>query len=340
MVRAAHARLIGPSIARATIASTSGGALAFAALHDDTDLSAARFGRTFWHASVVGYDYKYGAATKLPAGSAERKAALAETHQRSAERLLHVCRRHGGLYTKLGQFVASLNHILPPQYPEVLAACQDRAPAVSFDKVRPLIESELGCRVEEAFAHFDPTPIAAASLAQVHLARTADEGLTVAVKVQYPALARQVAADLRTVRVLVALLGYAFEGHSYDWLLPEFEGSIRAELDFRLEAANAARTAAFFAYEPRLHVPVVLSRLSGARVLTMEYIEGVKVTDAAGLKRLGLKPHRLAPLISDVFSAMIFGHGRRARADRPLIGLRLPSECILIALRSPLMPSD
>ena len=58
MVRAAHARLIGPSIARATIASTSGGALAFAALHDDTDLSAARFGRTFWHASVVGYEYK------------------------------------------------------------------------------------------------------------------------------------------------------------------------------------------------------------------------------------------------------------------------------------------
>jgi aarF domain-containing kinase len=109
--------------------------------------------------------------------------------------------------------------------------------------------------VEEAFAHFEPTPIAAASLAQVHRARTADEGLTVAVKVQYPALARQVAADLRTVRVLVALLGYAFEGHSYDWLLPEFEGSIRAELDFRLEAANAARTAAFFAYEPRLHVP-------------------------------------------------------------------------------------
>ena len=117
MVRAAHARLIGPSIARATIASTSGGALAFAALHDDADSSAARFGRTFWHASVVGYEYKYGAATKLPAGSAERKAALAETHQRSAERMLHVCRKHGGLYTKLGQFVASLNHILPPQYP-------------------------------------------------------------------------------------------------------------------------------------------------------------------------------------------------------------------------------
>jgi aarF domain-containing kinase len=304
--------LAGRALARATIASTSGGALAFAALHDDADSSAARFGRTFWHASVVGYEYKYGAATKLPAGSAERKAALAETHQRSAERLLHVCRRHGGLYTKLGQFVASLNHILPPQYPEVLAACQDRAPAVSFDEVRPLIESELGCRVEEAFAHFDPTPIAAASLAQVHRARTADEGLTVAVKVQYPALARQVAADLRTVRVLVGLLGYAFEGHSYDWLLPEFEGSIRAELDFRLEAAKAARTAAFFAYEPRLHVPVVLPRLSGARVLTMEYIEGVKVTDAAGLKRLGLKPQRLASLISDVFSAMIFGHGRCA----------------------------
>lgn len=229
------------ALRRATVASTSAATLAFAALHDDTETSAARFGRTLYHASVVGFEYKYGPAAALPADSEERKVALAATHQRSAERLLHVCQRHGGLYTKLGQFVASLNHILPPQYPEVLAACQDRAASVSFEEVRPLLEHELGCRVEAAFAHFEPTPIAAASLAQVHRATTADGGEAVAVKVQYPRLARQVEADLTTLRVLVRLMGCVFEGHSYDWLLPEFKTSIHYELDFRLEAVRGAR---------------------------------------------------------------------------------------------------
>ena len=248
---------------RVALAVPAAASLAVAAMHDDTDTSAARFGRTLYHAAVVAIDYKYGDAASLPPGTEERRAAQAATHQRSAERLLHVCQRHGGLYTKLGQFVASLNHALPSAYSEVLAVCQDRAPSVAFDEVRPLIEHELGCALEEAFVAFEPTPIAAASLAQVHRARTASDDTVVAVKVQYPRLESQVEADVRTLRVLVALLGVAFEGHSYGWLLPEFEASIRAELDFRLEAANAARTAAAFAAEPRLHVPAVLPRYSG-----------------------------------------------------------------------------
>ena len=97
----------------------------------------------------------------------------------------------------------------------------------------------------------------------------------------------QVEADLRTLRLLARLVGFAFPGHEYAWLLPEFETTLRAELDFRREARNAARTAAFFAAEPSVHVPVTLPRLSGERVLTMEWIDGVKLTDGAALQAAG-----------------------------------------------------
>ena len=299
-------RARGAAGAAAAFVGTTGIAIASSR---DTESSAARFSRTLWHASLAGFDYKFGASARETRGSAERAAALAATHQRSAERLLHVCQMHGGLYTKFGQFVASMTHILPPQYPAVLSACQDRAPAVSFEEVRNVVERELQQPLERCFAAFDPEPIAAASLAQVHRADTLD-GEQVAVKVQYPKLARQVAADLRTMRVLAHLLSCAFEGHSYGWILPEFETSMTAELDFCREAANAQRTAKLFAQkEPRLYIPAVLPRLSSSRVLTMEYIDGAKITDHAGLEERGLPIAELAHLVCSVFSTMIFSHG-------------------------------
>jgi aarF domain-containing kinase len=223
---------------RRTLIASGGVAVATAVASDSTDTSAARFARTLWHSANIAWDYKYGLATRLETGSLERKTALAATHQRSAERLLHVCRLHGGLYTKFGQFIASASYALPPQYPAVLAACQDRAPSVSFESVRAMLEEELGCAIADVFSEFALEPVAAASLAQVHRARTKD-GQVVAVKVQYPQLARQVQADLWTIRLLATLVDLTFEGHSYGWLLSEFESNISAELNFRREAANA-----------------------------------------------------------------------------------------------------
>ena len=166
---------------------------------------------------------------------------MAETHQRAADRLLHVCLLHGGLYVKLGQFIASMNYVLPQQFPTVMAACQDRASVVGFDAVRTALERELGMRVEDAFARFDEEPVASASLAQVHRAVTHD-GRSVACKVQYPQLPRQIEADMRTLRLLASVVGYAFPQHEYQWLVPEFETSTRQELDFTREAANSQRT--------------------------------------------------------------------------------------------------
>jgi aarF domain-containing kinase len=297
-------RIVQRAAAAASVAVAAGAA----SLSGDTETSVARTARTLWHSAIVALDYKYGPASKLLPGSTEYKEAQAATHQRSADRLLQVCLLHGGLYVKLGQFVASMNHILPAQYPATLAACQDRARPVDYETVRFAVERELGRPLDEVFSSFDAEPIAAASLAQVHRATTAD-GRCVACKVQYPQLQTQVDADMRTMRVLAACVGRLFPGHEYGWLIPEFEQSTRAELDFRREAANAERTAANFVANPQVYVPRVLHELSGARVLTLEFIEGCKLTDAEGLARIGLQPRELAHLVSSTFSAMLFTHG-------------------------------
>eukprot|EP00966_Prymnesium_polylepis_P088648 2051481-Prymnesium_polylepis.1 len=275
-------------------------------------------------------DYKYGPAALLSADAAERPAGMAATHERSAQRMLHVCQLHGGLYTKLGQFVASMTHILPEQYTTVLAACQDRANAVPFETARGAIETELGKPLEKLFASFEPTPIAAASLAQVHRAVTHD-GERVAVKVQYPALALQMGADQRTLRALSWVVERAFPGCGYEWLLPEFEESmqqagrvaaraasdvqqphapVQQELDFTSEATNATRATRLLApLAGAVYVPRTLSELSSGRVLTMEFVEGVKLTDTEALAARGLDRAELATLLTSTFSLMIFGGG-------------------------------
>lgn len=304
------------------------GAAVFAfAERNDTESALPRACRTLYHALIVGYEYRFGPPARLPRGTEERGQALAATHQRAADRLLHVCMVHGGLYIKLGQYLASLNHVLPPQYPATLAACQDRASAQPFDLVRPVIEEELGCRIEDVFGDFSPAPIAAASLAQVHEATTLD-GQRVACKVQYPQLRAQVAADLLTLRLLTWLVGLAFPHHEYGWLVPEFEVTISEELSFRREEANAQRTRRLFAHEPRVYVPRTLPHLSGERLLTMEWIEGVRVDDEPGLAALGIRPSELAPLVSEVFSSMIFGHGFVHCDPHPgnLLARRRPAE--------------
>lgn len=152
----------------------------------DVESAPARALRTLGYGSLVVVDYKCGASTRLPPDSEERRVALHETHERSAKRLLHVCRAHGGLFTKLGQFVASMNHVIPQPYTDVLAACQDRAPAVGFEVVRQVVEEELGEPIERIYSSFDESPIAAASLAQVHRAVCRSSGEPVAVKVRRP----------------------------------------------------------------------------------------------------------------------------------------------------------
>ncbi|KAK6929471.1 ABC1 atypical kinase-like domain, partial [Dillenia turbinata] len=160
------------------------------------------------------------------------------------------------------------------------------------------------------FDEFDPVPLASASLAQVHVARTRD-GQKVAVKVQHTHLTDTAAADYATVGLIVNTLHWLFPSFDYRWLLDEVRES---ELDFLTEAKNNEKCLENFQkLSPHVagyvYAPRVYWKLSTSKLLTMEFIDGVQVNDVKAIQRLGLQPSEVAKLVSQAFAEMIYKHG-------------------------------
>ena len=147
--------------------------------------------------------------------SAEDKAAQdAALHQKAADRILRLCEANKGLYIKVGQSISTLNHILPAAYTTTMRKLQDHAPTVDFATVARVIAEDFGRPVDELFASFEHTPIAAASLAQVHRATTA-QGQKVAVKVQFPDLRREFDGDMYVHELVLWAAEIMFRGFNF-----------------------------------------------------------------------------------------------------------------------------
>jgi ubiquinone biosynthesis protein len=210
-------------------------------------------------------------------GDDDADAALERFHADTAQRLHDLCVELRGGVLKLGQFASSRVDLLPPPYVEALGRLQDRVPPVSAEAILTRIDDELG-PVSERFACFDETPLAAASLAQVHAA-TLPDGRRVVVKVQVPGVAADVRSDLAALRVLAPLLGSLVPGVDFDTVAGELSRSVSRELDYELEAAAAENFAACFAADPELIVPGVLRGWCSPRVLVLDRIDGVRIVD-------------------------------------------------------------
>jgi aarF domain-containing kinase len=224
--------------------------------------------------------------------------------------------KNGGIYIKLGQHIGMLDYLLPEQYVFTMRAhLLDRCPVSSWESVRQTILEDLGAPPEVIFSEFEHTPIASASLAQVHLARDALTGKRVAVKVQHRGLRETSDVDIATIEFVVKAVK-RFAGVDYLWLVEEVQENLPAELDFLIEAANSERCAINLSsarcskhVRGNVAVPVIDHLKTSHRVVTMEYIDGVKVTDIDGLKKLGAPPAAVASLISQTFNEMIFKFG-------------------------------
>lgn len=186
----------------------------------------------------------------------------------------------GPTFIKLGQVLSTRGDLLPQEVIRELSQLQDQAPPVPFEEIRRVIESGLGRPLEDAFSDFEPEPIASASIAQAHRASTRS-GMPVIVKVQRPDIRDRIRADLDLLRAFARLVESVVEEQitSPTGIVDEFEKAILGELDFRREAANV--TAFRRANEGRdfVRVPHVIESLSSRTVLTLERLEGVKVTD-------------------------------------------------------------
>jgi len=256
-------------------------------------------------ATLVGKVY---GGYKLIQWTGGRDGSLARHHRRSAEEAYRVATRLEGLPIKICQFLGSRADVLPEEYVAVLSQLQDRVPPRPLASFLPMLRAELGRRPEDVFAELDPTPLASASLAQVHRGRLRD-GREVAVKMQYPDIGRIVDIDLRSFVVLVGVLARIEPRFDFRVVIDEVRKYVPLELDFVHEAANAERMATNLRARADVVVPAVVRELTSRRVLVLEYLPGVRVSDVDGLRKLGLEPADVSRRLLDVFCEQILVHG-------------------------------
>jgi len=204
-----------------------------------------------------------------------------------------------GVMMKIGQMASYVDDGLSPAVRHTLARLQDSVPPMSPQLAAAVVEEELGAPPERAFARWDPRPIAAASIGQVHRAVTLD-GRAVAVKVQYPGIAETIAADLRNVALLRRMLRVAAPAQDVDALLSELRDRITEELDYRHEAVSQRLMAAYFDGHPTIHIPGIISELSTRRVMTSELSGGARFAE------LSTWPQRERDLAAETIYRFVF----------------------------------
>ena len=232
----------------------------------------------------------------------------ARFHRSAAIAVVRRAVRQQGLIVKAAQFLGSRADILREEYVEILSLLHDRVPPRPWEEMRPFVERELGGRVEDLYAAFDPEPVAAASLAQVYRARLED-GADVAVKVQYPGIERIVGWDLQTIRWLAALWSRIETTIDFRPIAGEMARNAPEEIDFVHEGRAAERIAAILEDRDDVVVPRIRWERSSRRVLTMDYLDGIRIADVEALRAAGVDTAAVADSLTDVYNVMVLRHG-------------------------------
>ena len=260
----------------------------------DNKLPTGRVSRTVRLAGLAGHTLAARTQTRIHRRASGDAAQAAERarQERLAERYAEVLGDMKGAVMKVGQILSfvDVDGVVPASSRELfqstLARLQSDVPPLAPDEIADVIQTELGARPEEIFAFFSPRPVAAASMGQVHMARLAD-GTELAVKVQYPGVSDAVRADLANTNLLasviragLALLGPEAPKVDPKMLVEEIRDRVVDELDYTIEAANQQEFHSLYDGHPFIHIPAVYPELSTGRVLTTEYVHGMRWSEA------------------------------------------------------------
>jgi ubiquinone biosynthesis protein len=217
----------------------------------------------------------------------------------------------GPTFVKLGQLLASRPDLLPEKHLKALARLQDRVKPFSYAEVEEIVEAELGGRISKLFSHFEAEPIAAASLGQVHRAALRD-GRPVVVKIQRPHIRKQIAGDFAALEEIANFFErHAKVGRRYQMLrvLDEFQKTLAHELDYQREASNLRMLAENLKSFHHINVPQPIEDYTTHRVLTMDYIEGKKITELSPLARLDVNGCMLAEELFQAYLKQVLVDG-------------------------------
>jgi ubiquinone biosynthesis protein len=228
-----------------------------------------------------------------------------------AERIRMAVEELGPTFIKLAQILSTRPDLIPLDLTQELGKLQDRVPPFPFGEVREIVESELKASLEDEFQRFEEIPLAAASIGQAHRARLRD-GPEVVVKVQRPGIRKLIEIDLEILYYLATLMEKYVEEAGFQRptrIVEEFARTLEKEIDYHIEASYAERFARQFLHHPFIYVPRVYRKVSTSRLLTLEYIQGVKVTDIATLDEKGFDRKVIASRGAELILEQVFKHG-------------------------------
>jgi len=247
-----------------------------------------------------------------------------------AERARLVIEELGPTFIKMGQILSTRRDLLPADFVQEFSKLQDNAPSFPFSEAKRIVEHELQMPLEQLFQSFDEQPLAAASFGQVHRAKLVS-GAEVVVKVQRPKIKKVVDVDLEIMQHVAQLLERQLEGwsiHRPTLVVDEFARLLEQELDYTIESSHMERFAWQFSGDAAIYVPKIYREFITTRVLTMEYVDGIKASDIERLEQAGLNRHLIAQQGFRLILKQIFVNGFFHADPHPGNMLILPNNVI------------
>ncbi len=265
--------------------------------------------RIGYAAACVWLRYKLPSWLDRLSGRDPKDRNLDGIHQKNADQIYRTATELRGLLIKMCQVIGTRSDVFPPAYVKTLSQTHDRLPPREFDEIRRVVEEDLGKPLDAVFSEFDTKPVAAASLAQVHRARLLD-GREVAVKVQYPDIEHIVKTDLSSVR-RICWIYEKFDPQPMELLplLDEMNQHLALELDFCREVESGDRIRLLFEDNAAVLIPEFYKEWCTGRVITMEFMSGIKVTDLEALKNAGIDYQQIVQGLMGIYTKKILACG-------------------------------